>query len=325
MTQQESAPFRHPAGLPAALRKNLSQVIFGKEEALDYLLIALLAHGHALLEDVPGVGKTLAARTLARSIHGSFRRIQFTPDLLPSDITGVPVLDPRDQNFQFRPGPLFANIVLADELNRATPRTQAALLEAMEERQVTVDGVTHELPQPFMVLATQNPIEQQGVYDLPEAQLDRFLLHIQIGYPDEVTEVEIIRSQLQDSPLACVTEVATTADLLAAQQSVRHIHVDPTLIRYAVDICHATRQNGELALGASPRASLGLVRASQAAAYLSGQDHVDPEIMRSLVVPVLRHRLILKPYATLSGRTAPEILKEIIQSLPLPLLEFGGR
>jgi MoxR-like ATPase len=326
MTQTSPDPGSSPVtgktpsvDLPEALRANLSRVILGKPEAIEYLLIALLANGHALIEDVPGVGKTLAARALARSFRGTFRRVQFTPDLLPADITGVPVLDPRDQSFHFRPGPLFANILLADELNRATPRTQAALLEAMEERQVTVDGTTHPLPKPFTVLATQNPIEQQGVYELPEAQLDRFLLQVSLGYPDAETEVRIISSQLHNLPIDSLEPVATPADLLAAQDAVRHIHVDSTLLRYAVDLCAATRRHSEVSLGASPRASLGLIRASQAASYLRKQAFVTPEILRELVLPVLRHRLVLKPYANLSGRTAPDIVSEILQVTPLPL------
>jgi MoxR-like ATPase len=317
---EHGTPSIDPADLPEALRRNLARVILGKPESIERLLIAILANGHVLIEDVPGVGKTLAARALARSFHGSFRRVQFTPDLLPADITGVPVLDPRDQSFHFRPGPLFANILLADELNRATPRTQAALLEAMEERQVTVDGTSHPLPRPFIVLATQNPIEQQGVYDLPEAQLDRFLLQVTLGYPDADTEVEIISSQLLNLPIESLQPVATPADLQAAQESVRRIHVDATLLRYAVDLCAATRAHSEIALGASPRASLGLIRAGQASAYLRREAFVTPEILRELALPVLRHRLILKPYANLSGRTAPDVISEIVQTTPLPLL-----
>jgi MoxR-like ATPase len=320
MTLEAPSPAALFSDLAGALRANLARVILGKPEAIERLLIAILANGHALIEDVPGVGKTLAARALARSFDGSFRRVQFTPDLLPADITGVPVLDPRDQSFQFRPGPLFANILLADELNRATPRTQAALLEAMEERQVTVDGTSHPLPRPFLVLATQNPIEQQGVYDLPEAQLDRFLLQVSLGYPDPLTEVDIIRSQLLETPIESLQAVATPGGLLEAQEQVRRIHVDQTLLRYAVDLCAATRTHGEVALGASPRASLGLIRAAQASAYLRRESYVTPELLRDLALPVLRHRLILKPYANISGRTAPDIINEIVQTTPLPLL-----
>ena len=306
--------------LPERLRTNIARAVVGKPEVIDLTLATLLAGGHLLVEDVPGLGKTLLAKAVARSLGGRFSRVQFTPDLLPSDITGTTVLDPAGGGFGFRPGPVFANILLGDELNRATPRTQSALLEAMEERQVTVDGTSHALPDPFFVIATQNPVEQQGVYDLPEAQLDRFLMKITVGYPSRADEVAIVTGQLTARPIDSIEAVATEAELAEAMAAVRALHVDETLVEYAVRIVEATRSHSDLILGASPRASLALVTASRAMAWLRGARYVTPDDMKRLAAPVLRHRLMLKPQATLGGRTADALVAELLETVELPLL-----
>lgn len=307
-----------PHAVAVSLRRNIGRVIIGKDETVDLVVTALLAGGHVLIEDVPGLGKTLLAKALARSIDGQFARVQFTPDLLPSDVTGTSIYNEPERRFEFRPGPVFTNVLLADELNRATPRTQSALLEAMEERQVSVDGTTHILPDPFFVIATQNPVEQQGVYDLPEAQLDRFLMQVSVGYPSRPDEVSIIRSQLTETPLEALQPVMSPEDLLAARRAVRTVYVDDTLLDYAVRLAEATRSHPELILGASPRASLALVVASQALTWLEGRDYVRPDTLKVLAAPVLRHRLVLKPQAILAGRTADRIIAELLDSVEVP-------
>ena len=305
--------------IPRTLRDNIARVIVGKDGAIDLVLTALLAGGHILIQDVPGLGKTLLARALAKSVDARFQRVQFTPDLLPSDITGVSIFNERDRAFEFRPGPVFANILLGDELNRATPRTQSALLEAMEERQVTVDGVTHPLPAPFFVIATQNPVEQEGVYALPEAQLDRFLMQISIGYPSQPDEVRIIRGQLDRVPLEELGPVTDVAALATLQRQVRAIHIDETIAQYAVRLVDATRGHPDLLLGASPRASLSLLVSAQALACVRSQRYVRAELIKELAPPVLRHRLIVRPKAILAGRTPDQIVRELLGDVPLPL------
>lgn len=305
--------------IPRTLRDNIARVIVGKDGAIDLVLTALLAGGHILIQDVPGLGKTLLARALAKSVDARFQRVQFTPDLLPSDITGVSIFNERDRAFEFRPGPVFANILLGDELNRATPRTQSALLEAMEERQVTVDGVTHPLPAPFFVIATQNPVEQEGVYALPEAQLDRFLMQISIGYPSQPDEVRIIRGQLDRVPLEELGPVTDVAALATLQRQVRAIHIDETIAQYAVRLVDATRAHPDLLLGASPRASLSLLVSAQALACVRSHRYVRAELIKELAPPVLRHRLIVRPKAILAGRTPDQIVRELLGDVPLPL------
>lgn len=305
--------------IPRSLRDNIARVIVGKDQVIELVLTSLLAGGHILIQDVPGLGKTLMARALARSVTGRFQRIQFTPDLLPSDITGVSIFNERDRVFEFRPGPVFANILLGDELNRATPRTQSALLEAMEERQVTVDGVTNPLPQPFFVIATQNPVEQEGVYALPEAQLDRFLMQISIGYPSQPDEVRIIRGQLGRVPLEELEPVTDVDQIALLQKQVRGIHIDETIAQYAVRLVDATRNHPDLLLGASPRASLALLVSAQALARIRSQQYVRADMIKELALPVLRHRLIVRPKAILAGRTADQIVRELLADVPLPL------
>ena len=297
---------------------NIEKVIVGKRQAVEQAVIALLCQGHLLIEDIPGVGKTMLARSLARSLGASFRRIQFTPDMLPSDVTGLSVFNQATGRFEFRPGPIMAQIVLADEINRATPKTQAALLEAMEERQITVDGVTHPLPRPFMVLATQNPIEYEGTFPLPEAQLDRFFLRIRLGYPSQRDEIRILERQQRRHPIEDLTPVVAVEDLLAAQAAVKEVHIAPALRRYIVEITRRTRSAPGVYLGASPRGSLALFRAVQARAALEERDYGLPEDVQALAVPVLAHRLILTPQARLEGRTPEEVVRDLLDQVPPP-------
>ncbi|MFN2237650.1 MAG: AAA family ATPase, partial [Anaerolineales bacterium] len=267
--------------------ENVEKVIVGKRQSIELSVIGLLCQGHLLIEDVPGVGKTMLARSLAKSIGCEFKRIQFTPDMLPSDITGVSIYNQAIQDFEFRPGPIMAQVVLADEINRATPKTQSALLEAMQEKQVTVDGITHDLPEPFMVFATQNPIEYEGTFRLPEAQLDRFLLRIKLGYPQIENEIDILDLQQFGHPLIELKTIASTSDVIAAQQAIQSVHIAPEVKRYVVEIASHTRQHPEVYLGASPRGSLALYRASQVLAALRGRDYVLPDDIKTLAVPTL--------------------------------------
>lgn len=297
---------------------SLEKVIVGKRQSLELVVIGLLSQGHVLIEDVPGVGKTILARSLARSLDCVFNRIQFTPDMLPSDVTGVSIYNQQSNEFEFRPGPVIGQIILADEINRATPKTQAALLEAMEERQVTVDGVTHPLPQPFMVLATQNPIEYEGTFPLPEAQLDRFLLRMRLGYPSISDEIRVIDDQKIQHPLETLSSVAKLDELLQAMDAVKRIHVSPAVKKYIVELTTQTRQSADVYLGASPRGSLSLARAGQARAALLGRDHVLPDDIKALAVPVLAHRIIVSPAARLRDLSSDRIMQEIILAMPVP-------
>lgn len=298
--------------------RNLGRVIVGKQQPLEWLVVALLCQGHVLIEDVPGVGKTMLARSLARSLDCTFNRLQFTPDMLPSDVTGVSIFNQQTRAFEFRPGPILGQVVLADEINRATPKTQAALLEAMEERQVTVDGVTHPLPKPFIVLATQNPIEYEGTFPLPEAQLDRFLLKLRLGYPSISDEVRILDEQQFQHPIASLTPVVTLDSILAAMDAVRHIYIAPLLKRYIVELVTCTRRSADVYLGASPRGSLALARAGQAYAAMLGRDYVLPDDIQSLAPPILAHRLIVSPAARLRDLSPERIVYESIHATPLP-------
>ena len=299
--------------------RNIETVMVGKHEAVTLAVAALLADGHMLIDDIPGVGKTTLSQALARSVHGEFKRVQFTPDLLPSDLTGVSVYDPGRSEFVFRPGPVFANIVLTDEINRATPKSQAALLECMEERQVSADGVSYPVPRPFMVIATENPIEYEGTYALPEAELDRFLLRIRLGYPRPAEEIEILDRQRIRHPLETVEPVLDTHDLLDLQRLVREIYLDDSLKHYIVDLVGATRAHPDVALGASPRGSLALLRLSQALAAGEGREYVIPEDIRSVAVVALAHRLNLTPDRQMRGLSAEDVVREILENQPAPL------
>jgi len=300
---------------------NVEQVIIGKRRPVDLVLIALLCRGHVLLEDVPGVGKTVLAKSIARSIGCTFKRIQFTPDLLPSDVTGVSIYNQATSQFEFRPGPIVAQVVLADEINRATPKTQSSLLESMEEKQLTVDGVTHALPQPFIVLATQNPIEYEGTFPLPEAQLDRFFLRISLGYPDKADELRILESQRKQHPIDALHQVISAENLMDMQEQVKNIYVDDLINDYIVSLVGATRHHEDVYLGASPRGSLALYRAAQAIAAIRGRDYVTPDDVKALAEPVLGHRLIINPAARIRNVQAGAVISDILGAVPVP----GGR
>jgi MoxR-like ATPase len=303
---------------------NVERVIIGKQHEAQLALITLLCRGHLLIEDVPGVGKTMLARALATSTGCSFQRIQFTPDLLPTDVTGVSVYNPATSSFEFRPGPIMAQIVLTDEINRATPKTQSALLEAMEEHQVTVDGVTHPLPAPFMVMATQNPIEYEGTFPLPEAQLDRFLMRIHLGYPSPTDEVLIMDAQQRSHPIDALAQVTNAEEVLALQRSIGEVYVDPLIKQYVVSLANATREHEAAYLGASPRGSLALMRATQAYSMLDGRDFVQPDDVKLLAYATLGHRVIVSPAARVRNITAAEIVDECIQRTPVPGVRARG-
>lgn len=304
--------------------ENIEKVIVGKTEAIHLVIIGLICKGHVLIEDVPGTGKTVLAKSLARSVGCSFKRIQFTPDMLPSDVTGVSIFNQKTTEFEFRPGPIMAQIVLTDEINRATPKTQAALLEAMEERQVTVDGVTHLVPKPFLVLATQNPIEYEGTFPLPEAQLDRFLLRINIGYPTLRDEVDMVQQQKLSHPLESLDRVISVEELLKVQDAVKNVKVSTEIEHYIVNIVNATRSHGELYLGASPRGSLGLYRTAQARAVIDGRDFVIPDDVKALAGSVLSHRMILGSAARIREVNTRAVVEEILNSFPVPGGEVIG-
>jgi MoxR-like ATPase len=300
------------------LAENIEKVIVGKRSTVELAIISLLCQGHLLIEDVPGVGKTMLARSLARSLGCSFSRIQFTPDMLPSDVTGVSIFNQVSREFEFRPGPVVAQIVLADEINRATPKTQAALLEAMEERQVTVDGVTHTLPRPFMVLATQNPIEYEGTFPLPEAQLDRFLMRIQLGYPELEDEIQVLERQQFRHPIEALDQIVTVEEITEMQEAVKGVYVAPAVKRYIVNLARMTLDHAEVYLGASPRGSLSLFRTVQARAAMNGRDYVLPDDVKALAVPTLGHRLILGPSARLRDLDAEQVVQDVENSVPVP-------
>ena len=297
---------------------NVATVIVGKRDAIELVTVALLANGHILIEDVPGVGKTTLAKAIARSVGLSFKRVQFTPDLLPSDVTGVTIFNQKTREFEFREGPVMAQIVLADEVNRATPKTQSALLEAMEERQITVDGTTYALPEPFLVLATQNPIEYEGTFPLPEAQLDRFLMRVNLGYPDRSDELQVLASQQRERPIDDIQQVVTLEEVFAAQEAVKDVYVDPLVSNYIVDISRATREHNDVYLGASPRGSLGLYRAGQAMAAVAGRDYVVPDDIKRLAEAVLSHRVIVSPAARIRSVDTRAIVSGILDFVPVP-------
>jgi len=298
--------------------KNIEKVIVGKRQVAELAVINLISQGHLLIEDVPGVGKTMLARSLARSIGCTFGRIQFTPDMLPSDVTGVSIYNQAEHKFEYRPGPIMAEIVLADEINRATPKTQSALLEAMQERQVTVDGSTHILPKLFMVLATQNPIEYEGTFRLPEAQLDRFLMRIRLDYPAFDDEINVLRQQLLQHPIDLLQPVVSADEVLIAQEAIKRVHVEQSVYRYIVELVRRTRQHEDTYLGASPRGSLGLLRASQARAVLMGRDFVIPDDVKALATYVLGHRIILAPGAHLRDLDISKVMLELLDSVAVP-------
>ncbi len=313
MEQQDTA-----RELAQKIIENIEKVIVGKSRAVELGVIALMCEGHALIEDVPGVGKTMLARSIARSVGASFKRIQFTPDLLPTDVTGVSIYNQQSGEFEFREGPIIAQMVLADEVNRATPKTQSAMLEAMDERQVTVEGITHSVPSPFMVMATQNPVEYEGTFPLPEAQLDRFLLIISLGYPTIEEELEIIERQQMAHPIETLESVATAQEVMDLQRTIRTIYVDDLVKEYIVNLTGATRSHADISLGASPRASLAMYRGGQAIALIRGRDFVLPDDVKDLALPMLSHRMIVSPAARMRGVSSPDVVETILEQTPVP-------
>ncbi|WP_018131117.1 AAA family ATPase [Effusibacillus pohliae] len=311
--------YDQPHALLRQVAENVEQVIVGKSDAVHLCLVALLSEGHVLLEDVPGVGKTMLVRALAKSLGCSFKRIQFTPDLLPSDVTGVSIYNQKTLEFEFRPGPVMAHIVLADEINRTSPKTQSALLEALEEGSITVDGVTHELPKPFMVMATQNPIEYEGTFPLPEAQLDRFLLKISLGYPALRDEIDILARQEKGHPIETIGQVLDLETLRRLQEAVRNVYVEPSIREYIVNIAVATREHRDVYLGVSPRGSIALLKAAMALAFTLGRDYVVPDDVKRLVPITFGHRMILKSEARLSGVTVDQVLRDVMRGVSVPI------
>lgn len=314
----ESVSVQHVSRVAENIAQNVGQVIIGKRNEIRLAILGLLCKGHILLEDIPGVGKTMMARSLAKAIGCSFSRIQFTPDMLPSDVTGVSIYNQRDNEFEFRPGPIMAQIVLADEINRATPKTQSALLEAMEEKQVTVEGITHQMDNPFMILATQNPIEYEGTFPLPEAQLDRFLIRVQMGYPTMQEEVTILSSQQYAHPITNLQQVIGVDDLIAAQDAIRQVYVADEVKQYIVNLVTETRRHDDVYLGSSPRGSLALFRTAQARAAMAGRDYVIPDDVKALAEVTLAHRIIVGPSARIKDVTSRTIVQDILERTPVP-------
>lgn len=313
--------FAHIYDLAQKVKSNIQRVIVGKENIIDLLLIALISSGHVLLEDVPGMGKTLLAKCLAKSLDCTFKRVQFTPDLLPSDLSGINYFNQKIGEFEFRPGPIFTNILLADEINRATPRTQSSLLECMEERQVTIDGETLKLEQPFMVIATQNPIEIQGTFPLPEAQLDRFLIKVQMGYPSTAEGIEILKRFKEKNPFEEISAVVSREEVIAAQRDYVNVYVSDDILRYIVNIVEMTRKHNDVHLGVSPRGSQALLKASQVYAILQGRDYVIPDDVKAMAKPVLRHRMILRNVMAARSGRQDEIIEQILRQVPVPTEE----
>ena len=306
-----------PAQTLQQLIDNIERVIVGKREVIELVVVGVLAEGHVLIEDIPGLGKTTLARALAKSVQGDFKRLQFTPDLLPSDVTGVSFFNQKTQDFEFHPGPIFANIVLADEINRTTPRTQSALLECMQEGQVTVDGMLLPLPKPFFVIATENPIEFQGTYPLPEAQVDRFLMKVDVGYPGRAQEAEIVKRQFKQHPIEELRPAIELTELKRLQQLTSEIHLKDELVNYIVELVDATRHHPEVKLGVSPRGSIALMRAARALALIAGRDYVTPNDIKRLAYPVLGHRLQLQPTAGVRGLTSKDLISQLLSSVPV--------